>query len=234
MTISTRPSRSILEQVFFEDISPDFQKAMLFALGSAYDRSMEYCCPPRFGPNEALDLRGHLIRAHYETEFRRLNLAHNAVEAESRPNSRRSYYHSWIKVGRIYLTASSVREKSQKPRHAEFRNCYAQNGQLNLFEEVPPIDESEIYAVFRYGPLRAESPSIATVSFPNENWSQYVENIDLLALYPGIINAPQPVDVEVQDEPDPAMRLDPEEPIQEPQTPRLKRRRSKTAGEEDL
>jgi len=210
-------SFSQLEQVFHENIEHNFQINMLHELNEAYEEAADYCRPPKYGLNEAADLRGHLIRASFETKFRKLASEYSGIKAESRLNSQKSYHHTVVKAGQLFLTASSVNKKGDKPRYAEFRNEYATNGQLHLFEDASCVDE-EVYAIFRYGPLKAQTPSIATISFLNKEGSGFIENIDLIALHPGIIQAPKHDVVEVQEEPIPKIICSPEEIIQQPRT----------------
>ena len=225
--------RSVLEQVFHEDCPVEWQVGMLHALNTAYELTRSHCRPPIFGFNEARDLRGHHIRAKFETEWRRLASSFPGVDGESRPNSKKSQNHTWVKVGRIFMTASSVQSKTQKKlRDADFRSGYSDNGQLSLLETPSHADESSIYAIFRYGPLQSEVPSIAIVSFPNKNLTDYVEHIDLSELYSGVIQSPGFEDVEEQEEPMPAdIREVPSEIIPEPSAPPLRRQRPTASGE---
>ena len=226
--------RSLLEQVFHEDCPVEWQIGMLHTLNLAYEMTREHCRPPNFGPNEARDLRGHHIRAKFETEWRRLASSLPGIDGESRPNSKKSQYHTWVKVGRLFMTASSVQTKSQKKlRNADFRSEYSDNGQLSCLETQPCTDESVVYAIFRYGPLQSEVPSIATVSFPNKSLTGYTEHIDLAALYPGVIRSPGFEDVEEQEEPMPTdIRETPGEIIPEPGAPPLRHQRPTASGEE--
>ncbi len=223
---------SVLEQIFQEDCPEELQIGILQALDLAYEVTRDCCRPPEFGLNEARDLRGHYLRAKFESEWGKLASGFPEVISESRPNVTNSSYHRWMKVGRIFLTASSVQARMQRPRPAQFRSDYADNGQLDLFEK-PHFDDSGVYAVFIYGPTQAQAPSIGSVAFPNKNWTKYNEYIDLLLKYPGTINIPDLAETEYQEEPvSPGIRVTPEEIIQEPGTPGLRRRPAKAAGEE--
>lgn len=222
--------RSVLEQVLHEEVDSEFLVGMLKILGNAYEETRNYCRPPRFGPNEAKDTRGHVLRGHVETGLRRL-ASDFGFETESRLNSQRSYYHTLVRIGRILLTASSVNYPSCKPRRADFRNSYAANGQLSFSKNNFDLCSDSLYAVFRYGPLQAQSPSIATVSFPSEDWKSLLENINLLGLFPGVIQLPILDQEEVQ-EPIPKIGAEPEERIQQPEVPKLRRTWPYASGEE--
>jgi len=223
--------QSQLEQIYAASFSDDWNIATLKALEKAFTKAEGHCRPPDFGPQEAKDLRSHYCRAIFENEWRKLSNKFSGVQAESRLNKGGSYSHTWVQAGNLFLTASSVANPHSKPRQADFRTVYAENGQLNLFGQVQPPEA--FYAILLYGPPQASSPAFVTIAFPSKQWNTFVERIDLLARYPGVIGTPvlRPEPERVQKPTVQPIRVSPEEKIQAPQKPRIRNPRKKT-GEE--
>ncbi|WP_448266403.1 hypothetical protein [Nostoc sp. DSM 114159] len=224
---------SLLEQAFHESFSKDWCVATLKAVGKAFQKSREHCVPPLFGPDEARDLKSHYCRGVFETEWRRLSNQYPGIKAESRRNKTGNYSHTYVKAGKIFLTASAVTSPENKPRPAYFRDIYNGNGQLKIFEQNNLIDEANIYAILLYGPPQSVSPGFVTIAFPSNHWHSYVERINLLALHPGIISTdvPKADPIEVEEPIIQLIGVSPEEKIQEPQQPQI-RRFDKQVGEE--
>lgn len=231
-------SSSLLESIFEETFPEGWCIDTLKTLDKAFIKAREHCSPPLFGPTEAHDLRSHYCRAIFETEWRKLSNKYGGVKAESRLNTVRNYSHTWVKAGRIILTASAVASPRNKPRRADFRDVYNDNGQLNLFDQgqiTNHLTDKDIYAILLYGPPQAVAPAFVKVAFPSRHWRSYVECIDLLARYSGVISktVPYAETNQVQEPIIKPIHVSPEEQIQEPQKPRI-RLRHRQAGEEGL
>lgn len=224
---------SLLQEAFHQSFPEDWSINTLKVVEKAYQRAREHCSPPLFGQDEARDLKSHYCRAVFETEWRRLSNQYPGIKAESRLNRAGNYSHTYVKAGRIFLTASAVTSPENKPRRAEFRDFYNANGQLKLFEPNNATDEEDIYAILLYGPPQSVAPGFVTIAFPSNHWHTYVERINLLALYPGTISTivPKAEPIEVDEPIIQPIEISPEEKIQEPQQPQI-RRFHKQAGEE--
>jgi hypothetical protein len=219
---------SSLEKLFSESIPEGWCLNILEALVCSYKETNKVCRSPYFGESEARDTRSHYLRGLFETKLRELSANYPGMAAESRPNKRRSYSHTWVKSGNLYLTASSVHTPKGKVRRADFRDIYQSNGQGELFETEKNLQsENPIYAILLYGSPQASFPSFLRIAFPSSHWDTYIESIDLIARYPSVISRIVPVE-EMQE---PSIEKLPEEIIQKPQTPGI-RRLPKRAGEE--
>ncbi|MBD2569881.1 hypothetical protein [Anabaena lutea] len=223
---------SLLEQAFHEVFPKDWCQDTLRAVAKAYEKTMEHCVPPLFGQDEAHDVRSHYCRGIFEAEWRRLSNKYPKIKAESRRNKAGNYSHTYVKSGNIILTASAVPSPAYKPRRADFRDTYNGNGQLGLFEQDSIADAEDIYAILLYGPPQSVSPGFVTIAFPSNHWHSYVERINLLALHPNIISTiiPEADPIEVKEPIIQPIRVSPEEKIEEPLQPQI-RRFNKQVGE---
>jgi len=224
---------SLLEQAFHEFLPEAWCIDTLKALEKAFQKTREHCVPPLFGLDEAHDVKSHYCRGIFETEWRKLSNQYPGIKAESRRNKARNYSHTYVKAGRIFLTASAVTSPENKPRRADFRDVYSGNGQLKLFEQDNLTDEEDIYAILIYGPPQSVAPAFVKVAFPSNHCHSYVERINLLALHPGIISTfvPKAEPIEVEEPIIQLIGVSPEEKIEEPQQPQM-RRFDKQVGEE--
>jgi hypothetical protein len=230
-------SKSVTAQLFDECFPEEWCIQVLAALNEVWRESREHCRSGKFGVNEGRDLVSHYIRAQFETKLRRISEPFD-VNAESRQNRRKTASHTYIKASNtngdsMILTASAVRSYKARPRRADFRHVYNLNGQFQLWEPLPQADTSSdpIYGLILYGPPQANAPSFVTVGFPSKHWKGYVERIDLMARYPGVVSTDIPEEIVI---PMPALKLmpiSPEEDIQKEQRPRIRPRR-KSVGEE--
>jgi hypothetical protein len=224
---------TVLEQVFRESFPDEWGIKVLQALDYAYKETNEYVRSPRFGSSEARDTRSHNVRGIFENQLRIISNQYPGISAESRFNKKKSYFHTWVKSGSLYLTASSVHKPSDKPRPGVFRDIYLNqsNGQLELFETRENLRENDyIYALLLYGPSQAYIPSFVRVAFPCRNWSKkYIESIDLLKKYPGIIHQVAPIE-EMQE---PSIEKLPEETIPQPQKPGIRRLPKQAGGQRE-
>jgi hypothetical protein len=223
---------SDLRNIFANEFPRSLEISILQALDAAYKETRNHLM--RFRYPEAKDLRGHYVRACFEDHLKQFAVACSSVTVESRLNSRKSSYHTRVKSGRLHLTASAVRQQSERPRKALFRSTYASEGQLSILESPRELSEDSgepIYGVLRYGPSSTPFPLFATIACPDANESKYIHITDLMAKHPGVIDLSGLGAEEYQEEPIPEIFVSPSEDIQEPELPGL-RPIEKRAGEE--
>lgn len=125
-------------------------------------------------------------RANIERDVRKLASDKYGLPAEAAYNSIGNYAHSIIDFDGLRITVSSVRSRNQLVRPAEFRGNYARECQLDLFEEVRrgTVSKGLAYAVLTHGPDPKDRRLLqfAFLSFPDEEFTRWVEQIDLLKL----------------------------------------------------
>ena len=214
------------ESIFNESVSDDWCLGILGAIDDSYKETNKFCRYPRFGQQPAHDTRSHILRGFIETRLEEISRDFGMI-SESRPNKRRSYSHTWVKAGNLYLTASSVHKPQSKPRQADFRDIYQSNGQGELFDTEKNFQSDDlVYAVLLYGSPQLSSPSFVRIAFPSRHWTKYVESIDLMARYPDAISRVARTE-EMQE---PSIEKHPEEMIPQPQKPVI-RRLPKRVGE---
>lgn len=224
---------SDLKEIFRSEFPPNLEISILRALDAAYEETRSHIT--RFGYPEAKDLRGHYVRACFEDYLKRFAVSCPGVTVESRLNKRKSYYHTWVRVGRLYLTASAIAKQRAKPRKAHFRETYAFDGQLSFLEkprELSMDTGKEIYGVLLYGPSSTPFPQFATIACPDADSSRYVLISDLMAKHPGVIDFGGLAPEEQQEEPSPEVFVSPDEEIQEPELPGLRPRPERAEEEE--
>lgn len=154
-------------------------------LASAYDAAARYCLNEY--PNaEAKSMQPIMRRANIERDVRKLASEKYGLSAEAAYNSIGNYAHSIIASDGLRITVSSVRSRNQLVRPAEFRGNYAREYQLDLFEEPRRGTASNglAYAVLTHGPDPKDRRLLkfAFLSFPDEELTRWVEQIDLLKL----------------------------------------------------
>lgn len=216
---------SDLEEILSNEFSSELEIAALRALDIAYRLTREHVRPPFLDDPEAKDLRGHYLRACVETYWKRFSAECQADRVESRLNRRRNYYHAWVESGRIHLTASAVADQTAKPRKADFRETYASDGQLSLFDgdQLESDDNGDsIYGVLLYGPSKSLFPKFIKIAFPDASRNRYIPIVDLLNKHPGVVDLGSPMEEEFQGEPMPDVIVTPDEEIQEPELPGLR------------
>ena len=217
---------SQLESVFNDSVCEDWCLGVVGAIDDAYKETNKICRYPRFSEQAAHDTRSHILRGLIETRLEEISSDLGMI-SESRPNRRRSYSHTWVKAGNLYLTASSVHTPQSKPRRADFRDIYQGNRQLEIFEAEKNLQSDDlVYAVLLYGSPQLSSPSFVRIAFPSRHWTKYVESIDLMARYPDAISKV----AQTEEMQEPSIEKLPEEMIPQPQKPVI-RRLPKKVGE---
>jgi hypothetical protein len=227
-------NKSVLEQLFDDNYPPDWIKGALQILDTSWKESREHCRSIKFGPGESRDLISHYCRGRFETELRRHSSKFPGMTAENRLNTPKTYSHTYIKSGNLVLTASAVLLPNRKPRQAEFRSEYNSNGQLELFKSIEQMqaESKEVYALLLYGPPQAEVPSFLRVAFPSKHWVRYIESVDLMARYPGILSTSVSEEANISMPVLQPPQTSPEEKIQKDKRPYI-RRHPKRAGQEE-
>jgi hypothetical protein len=228
-------SKSVTVQLFDDCFPAAWSIQVLTALDALWRESREYCRSMKFGVDEGHDLVSHHIRARFETELRRISEAFG-INAESCKNRLRTASHTCIKAkspngDSMILTASAVRSCREKPRRADFRHVYNENGQLSLWDDQPEVEDKATYGVILYGAPQAHTPSFVTIAFPSIHWKKYVDYIDLTARYPGVVSTSVLEEIEISAPSVQPIHIAPEEDIQKDQKPRIRPRR-KSVGEE--
>jgi hypothetical protein len=224
--------KSVLEQLFEDCYPADWCVQILQALNDVWRESRDHCRSMKFGADEGHDLLSHYCRARFETELRRISSNFPCMAAESRKNCVRTYSHTYVNSTNsrgesLVLTASAVRRPNDKPRCAEFRSVYNANGQIELFPDNNKPDDTAKYGLLLYGPPQANSLAFVKVAFPSSHWQKYVEVVDLIARYPGVISIPVPDPVDIPAPALPPIKIAPEEEIQKDIKPRIRPRRKK-------
>lgn len=212
-----------LRAILASELPQSVEVASLEALDLAYQQTRMHM--NNFTPAEERDLRGHYLRAKFEQAWRENCGGIPNTTADVKSNSRHSYNHSCVRVGRLYLTASAVPNVTAKPRKADFRTTYAADGQLSLLEEPQVFSQDmgdPIYAILIYGPSSSAFPQFAHIACPDRHNNRYVRMTDLLAKYPTVIDFGQSTREEYQEEPIPDIINSPDEQIQEPEIPGLR------------
>lgn len=227
-------ARSILHAKFEEHYPETWCIKSLEALNKCWTESKAYSRSMFFGPNEGRDLFPHDRRARFEAELRRVSNTFSGIEAESRPNIRRTASHTFVKsIGassNLILTASSVQNPKCKPRFSVFRDQYNTNGQTEIYYGIDGLDKynkadenNDIYAYFLYGSSDSDIPLFANIAFPSRDSKKYIEVISLIDLYPGIITTTNKS--EENDIPVPTVQpiqIAPEEEIQKTSRPQIR------------
>lgn len=172
------------EQQFEKNFPVEWGIQTLQALCSAYEEARAHCSS-RFGDKESRDITSHYCREIFEHEWRKLSSKFPGMRAESKLNKKGTYSHTLISSGNMVLTASSVPTPRSKPRYADFRNQYAANGQLSLFDKMES-DLTIIYATLLFPPPKALVPAFVVVGFPTNDRRTYAERLDFLAMYSSI------------------------------------------------
>ena len=229
--------KSVLVDQFDKCCSPEWCKAMLKAYQEACYGARDHCRSHVFGEKEGEDLLPHECRARFEAAFRRVSKSFLPEStAESRPNSMRSYSHTFVEAksssGNIVLTASAVKDRTKLPRSAKFRCNYNTNGQLELFNEITLEEDNIAYAWILYSHPRPKIAPFFLIAFPSPDSTEIIETIDLMERYPGIVIVPELEQEETIPKPSSpeVEKLAPVEEIKKTNQPGI-RRRKKAAGE---
>lgn len=171
-----------LEDMFFEAFPEEFLRNLLRLISEVYVEAYEEC-QSSYPIPEAHDLRSHMRRAKLEYQVRELVRNFPDIVAEVEKNKKKTSFYTKLKNKRVVLTISAVNHPNTIVRRAEFRETYARNAQLSLFdpEPVPPPD-ALLYAILLHGPdsLEPSRPGFINVVFPNKNCKAYVGSIDLM------------------------------------------------------
>jgi hypothetical protein len=229
--------KSVLVDQFNRCYPPEWCKAMLQVYQEAWYGARDHCRSHVFGEKEGEDLLPHECRARFEAAFRRVSKSFLPEStSESRPNSMRSYSHTFVEVksssGTMVLTASAVKDKSNLPRRAKFRCNYNTNGQLDLFNETTLEEDNTLYGWILYSHPRPNTTPFFLIAFPSPDSTEIIQTIDLMERHPGIVivpeleqeeNIPKPSSPEVE-------KLAPVEEIKKTNQPSI-RRRKKASGE---
>lgn len=149
--------RSPLEPVcqFDQEVPRAFQLEVARCVMDAW-RVADSMVRESFEEPERHDLFPHARRATLEKSLRGLALR-LGLAATSDLNSRKSSYFTWIRAGRVILTASAVQDPSEIVRYAEFRKTFARSNQLFLFDSPdPPSPDCALYALVLHGPGAVE------------------------------------------------------------------------------
>jgi hypothetical protein len=182
----TTPSK-----IFRDQVPEDFLERTVRCLVASCQQAKQMV-GAFFPKPEAHDLRGHYCRAVFEKEWR--TIAAQSIDMHGRAvlNKRGTYYHTRITCGSIIMTASQVSHPKVMVRHADFRDGYARDAQMDLFGEMPepPAPESPVYAMLLYGLDKKTRtfPVFADFVFPDSKCGRYVDRIELFLEYASLIN----------------------------------------------
>lgn len=98
----------------------------------------------------------------------------------------RNNSHRILVCGPIVLTQSKIESRRSLPRQADFRETYAKDPQLSLFQEMEDDlstanKELSIYSMLVHRPsLDDRHPEFIDVIFPNRTYTAIVDRIELL------------------------------------------------------
>lgn len=112
------------------------------------------------------------------------------VKATAELNSACNHYHVLLIAGGARMTASSVECAGQLPRHAIFRETYAQESQLHLFySNDPPKEDIPLYGLILHVPDESQKQPVSVqVRFPDKAYKNCVgEPVDLFKRFPDVV-----------------------------------------------
>lgn len=177
-----------LEDVFNASFPTHILEAMIKCIFNAYKVAYNEC-KQKFTPEEAHDLLPFYRWVQLRMELRGLGGRFQELQTTAEPNG--SSFHIIINSDRLMLTVSSVDRPGGFPRPAIYRNDYANECQLNLFEPLPK--DSKVYAVLIHGPDKKDrsTPAFSEIVFPEKGFESYIHKINLFSRFDSLIN---PVD----------------------------------------
>lgn len=176
----------------FNDLVSEHVQLAIAKLVVAQYKVASEACEDEFSRAEAADLLPHYRRARIESELCDLVETFPALRVDEAPNAKRNCHHRRILCNQVMLTESLVKQRSQLPREARFRQGYARSRQLHLFEkQLPPEPDSLLYAIVVHAPSSEDkaSPAFVDVIFPDENYETILERIPLLEKFPAVIGS---------------------------------------------
>jgi hypothetical protein len=181
------PESERLRAVLNSSFPPSFIRELTPCVTIAYRDALEELSGL---PDEVL----HDVLPHY----RRARVQHNVhmaarryrdrgVRATWQRNQAENCFHTLISAGNALLSENAVATERTVVRDARFREGYAQNNQLSLFEPAPMVipANAQFWFLLIHGPSgRVPAPGFVRIVFPLPDLSGYVDDgIDLMRLY---------------------------------------------------
>lgn len=109
------------------------------------------------------------------------SFAHRGLEVSHETNRIENFHFTEVRSGPVILTAAAVDNRTQLPRHADFRQTRARSSQLSLFEEPVAPSDAPLYAILIYGghSIGTPFPKFVDFAFPAREGRFYAHRIPL-------------------------------------------------------
>ncbi len=181
------------KEIFQHFSPPLLLEDLLKGTFSAYQAALEFVNRESIGIPQATYITPHLRRTYLEEAF-------EGIAARQRDSSVSSFCeknrsddaHQVIKCGPILITESKVDNSKSLPRIAAFRQTYARESQIPLFEyenkTILPENEEYLYAILVHKPIDSLSgcPEFIDIVFPSDNCQTIIDRIELYKAFPAV------------------------------------------------
>lgn len=189
-----------LETLFYQHLPLSFVERILRAVFMAHRVAWDEC-HASFAETEARNVLGYYRRGKLEGYIRDTAVAFPGVDAVVERAEGSSWNHTEVRSGPVVLTENSVQTPCALVDKAEFRLTLARSMQLSIFDDPAP-EEAPFYALLLHSRSKWEAederrdyghlPGSAYIAFPARALDSYLHEINLFALFPGVVAAHLP------------------------------------------
>lgn len=190
----------ITEESVSTALPAGFADGVVRGVVDAYDEAAQFCST-NFGP-EGSTLRPHLQLAIIERNVRQQLSGVAGVTMRSVPNGARNCSHLVIEFEGLVITISALESRRAIPRHADFRQSYAESSQGELFAATGGDSgpaRTKLYLLIAHGPTGASTPAFLDIVPPTNTCDAYVEHARI-NLLDAVARSANPVPAAVPDE----------------------------------
>jgi len=170
---------------FGQSVSNSLLSAILNIIYDAY-KSAHDECEHAFDKNELKNILPHYRWAKINTLLRGLSES-LGVSVTAELNKSRNSYHALLVAGGVRMTPSAIENRNDLPREALFRETYAEDNQLSMFDDnAPRNDDAPLYGLILHAPSsNHKEPRFVDIAFPDSEYKRYVGiKINLFQLFP--------------------------------------------------
>lgn len=170
---------------FVQAVSNSLLSAILNVVYDGYKSSYDEC-DRTFDKTELKNILPYYRWAKINALLRGLSES-LGVSVSAELNKSRNSYHALLVAGGVRMTPSAIENRNELPREALFRETYAEDNQLNMFEDNAPRNEdAPLFGLILHAPsANQKEPRFVDIAFPDSEYTQYVgTKIDLFQLFP--------------------------------------------------